>query len=158
MQFLRSKSAARAVIASCPLTELCFHCSSAASNSGLSSASTRLYSLRTHHKKQISRGDKAQCRALELEAWRFLQQVPDSDVDNGSVVDLSELMASWVYFSKHWTNGMNGPLIHSNEVEPKAMEELDVPVVTRKLSASKPAPECTALPPRSNPLDEVLDF
>eukprot|EP00796_Vickermania_ingenoplastis_P005958 gene5958-4267_t len=115
----------------------------------------RLYSLQTYHKKLQGKPHEAgTCRRIELEAWRHLQAVKDDDVDNGNAEDLAELLTSWVYFSKHWENGMNGPHLTSSDRMETA--PLMVPSATREkgIPRKKITSENVTLPPRANPLDE----
>lgn len=121
-----------------------------------------MYSLQVYHKKLFPNPkERTKCKNLEREAWRQLQQLRDEDVDAASAEHLAELLTCWVYFSKFWENGMNGP--GSTGPEQRGASEMaavNVPLVRRDNTPQprKPMPPAEALPPRSNPLDEILDF
>lgn len=122
-----------------------------------------LYSLHVHHKSLNSNQNaRHQRKRLEQEAWRCLQSIPDTQVAKLSTSDLAECLSTWVYFAKFWGNGMNGPSVNtcSDSLEENQEEDLkaSVPLVSRQSKAGKRLIEANSLPPRSNPLDEVIDF
>lgn len=155
---LFSRSTAHAVV---PFARWCHQ---ANKSSSISSACSKLFSLKTYHKRLCDKPqERAKCRGLEREAWRELQTVTDEAMEASSAVELTELLTTWTYFSKYWENGMDGPSASTAHPDSQApTPPLHVPPATRDTATpSRPrrgTGENIALPPRANPLDEVLDF
>lgn len=120
------------------------------------------FSLQVHHKKLFQNPqEKSTCEKIQREAWVFLQNLSDEEIEACSALDVAELLASWVYFSKFWENGMNGPSVASagslnlsSEREPL----LHIPAAMRDVGTGQKRhmEDRSSLPPRGNPLDEVI--
>lgn len=121
------------------------------------------FSLLDHHKRLCKNPhERWKCQEVEREAWAFLQQVSDEKIEDFSAFEVAELLSSWVYFSKFWENGMNGPFVASS-IGPSSLPLQRDPSLLVPLAKRDPIHERKhhvedriALPPRANPLDEVI--
>lgn len=64
-------------------------------------------SLRRIH---MGEQDADRRRHIEAQAWRKIQTISESEIDNASDYGVAIVVASWAYFTRHWENGQRGPL------------------------------------------------
>ncbi|RNF16757.1 uncharacterized protein Tco025E_05048 [Trypanosoma conorhini] len=118
-----------------------------------------LFSLERFHRQSSSADER---RQVERQAWRELQKLPDAVANSASIHDVTDIVGAWCYFSRFWELGMQGPEETSGEEQSDGVlagkKDIDVPLLERRTPLTHPPTADQAPPPRTNPLDEVIEF
>lgn len=115
------------------------------------------FSLQANHKKLcLNFKERFKCQQIEIEGWRFLQNIKDEEIEACTPVEVAELLACWAYFSKFWENGMSGPNIGASAGS--SVPSLELLPLKRDTAPGKRhrMEEGSGPPPRIDPLDEVI--
>ncbi|ESL08813.1 hypothetical protein TRSC58_03478 [Trypanosoma rangeli SC58] len=118
-----------------------------------------LFSLERFHRQSDSETER---RKVESQAWRELRKLPDAVANSASIPDVADIVSAWCYFSRFWALGMQGPgetvCGKQNEGVSAGEEDIDVPLLERRAPTMQPPTADEAPPPRTNPLDEIIEF
>ncbi|RNF12247.1 hypothetical protein TraAM80_00394 [Trypanosoma rangeli] len=118
-----------------------------------------LFSLERFHRQSDSETER---RKVESQAWRELRKLPDAVANSASIHDVTDIVGAWCYFSRFWALGMQGPggtvCGGQNEGVLAGEEDIVVPLLERRAAPTQPPTANEAPPPRTNPLDEIIEF
>lgn len=122
--------------------------------------------MQRFHASKMALGDRTTCERIERQAWRVLQQIEDSQVDEAQTRDVAEMLSTWGYFASFWERGLDGPGDPTTASPSPSWgdgeEDVVIPLVDRdEFVAQQEQNQRTdqmAPPRRSSPLDEVLEF